>query len=710
MKRERIVTCLVGGVLAFLLSFGGVGCMVSAFRLEVGGLWLLALACGLFSLVSAVFFQLKWGGTVILCLMVLASGFLWHSAQAMEQLRALLYRLSYIYNLAYGWGVLGDEGLQNAAVGYPLGVLGCLVAVTVTWTVCRRKSAVFSMLLALAPLISCVVVTDTVPEEGYLYLLLLGMLVLVLTNGLRRKSESQANALTFPAAAAAALALGLLFLAVPQESYVNPTVDLQKQILAWVEDVPLLWEQDSGHIQGGSGKSPEVDLRNLGPRVAHTYPVMDVVGTQSGTLYLREQDYNLYDGTGWTANTQRQEQFGGRDGFLEAVGTVKVNTTRGRDVTYIPWYPGEALTLTGGKLRNEDKKEYYEFTQLALPEGWRSMLDSRDLSSGLFSGGYSRDGGSDERYLVLPDATRERAEALLKSILRSEATNTEKADAIAAYVRGCAEYDQNTGKMPAGAEDFAIWFLEEGDTGYCVHFATAATVLLRAAGIPARYVTGYMTRTVQGQSVTVTADQAHAWAEYYEPQLGLWIVLESTPPDPAQEETIPATQPSTEPSDEPTEETEGSLPTEEEVTEAPPDRETESTLPERVEFVDTVYIKGGKWIWDVLKGLLALGLSAGAVILQRVLRLRLRQKRMRGGKANQRALARWREAELLYRRLGKSPPIELEKLAQKARFSQHTLTAEELRIFDSHLEQARNACREKPWYLRLVDRYVFAAY
>ena len=68
--------------------------------------------------------------------------------------------------------------------------------------------------------------------------------------------------------------------------------------------------------------------------------------------------------------------------------------------------------------------------------------------------------------------------------------------------------------MPSG-KDFATWFLNESDTGYCVHFATAGTLMLRALGIPARYVTGYYATAYANQTVTVTTDNAHAWVEYY---------------------------------------------------------------------------------------------------------------------------------------------------------------------------------------------------
>ena len=56
---------------------------------------------------------------------------------------------------------------------------------------------------------------------------------------------------------------------------------------------------------------------------------------------------------------------------------------------------------------------------------------------------------------------------------------------------------------------------------------------------------------------------------------------------------------------------------------------------------------------------------------------------------------------------GKSPEA-LETLAQKAKFSQHTLTAEDLEQFAAYLTDARHQLEQKPLYLRLVYMYLYA--
>lgn len=73
-------------------------------------------------------------------------------------------------------------------------------------------------------------------------------------------------------------------------------------------------------------------------------------------------------------------------------------------------------------------------------------------------------------------------------------------------------------------------FLTETHTGHCEHFATAATLLLRAAGIPARYAVGYSVQDSarSGDSFIVRQRHAHAWTLAY--INGRWTDFDTTPP------------------------------------------------------------------------------------------------------------------------------------------------------------------------------------
>lgn len=72
-------------------------------------------------------------------------------------------------------------------------------------------------------------------------------------------------------------------------------------------------------------------------------------------------------------------------------------------------------------------------------------------------------------------------------------------------------------------------FLFDRREGYCEHFSSAFTVLMRAAGIPARVVTGYAGgyRNPVGGYWLVRKSDAHAWVEIWLPERG-WTRLDPT--------------------------------------------------------------------------------------------------------------------------------------------------------------------------------------
>jgi hypothetical protein len=74
-------------------------------------------------------------------------------------------------------------------------------------------------------------------------------------------------------------------------------------------------------------------------------------------------------------------------------------------------------------------------------------------------------------------------------------------------------------------------FMTRTQSGHCEYFAAAATLLLRAAGIPARYATGYAIVEYSDleQAHLVRARHAHAWTRVWLD--GRWLDLDPTPPD-----------------------------------------------------------------------------------------------------------------------------------------------------------------------------------
>lgn len=108
------------------------------------------------------------------------------------------------------------------------------------------------------------------------------------------------------------------------------------------------------------------------------------------------------------------------------------------------------------------------------------------------------------------------------------------AAAIIDFLEENGTYRLDVAATPVG-KDFVEYFLFESHEGYCAHFASAAVLMFRYCGIPARYATGYSASTVSFSrtpenlySANLTGAQAHAWAEIYVSGVG-WVPVETTP-------------------------------------------------------------------------------------------------------------------------------------------------------------------------------------
>jgi transglutaminase-like putative cysteine protease len=91
-----------------------------------------------------------------------------------------------------------------------------------------------------------------------------------------------------------------------------------------------------------------------------------------------------------------------------------------------------------------------------------------------------------------------------------------------------ATYTLEPENCPYGS-DFIENFMYEDKEGYCTYFASAAVMIFRCLGIPARFVQGYLVPPLTAnEEVTVDDSYAHAWAEIYVDNFG-WIPVEVTP-------------------------------------------------------------------------------------------------------------------------------------------------------------------------------------
>ncbi|MHB8108221.1 MAG: transglutaminase-like domain-containing protein, partial [Candidatus Cryosericum sp.] len=126
-----------------------------------------------------------------------------------------------------------------------------------------------------------------------------------------------------------------------------------------------------------------------------------------------------------------------------------------------------------------------------------------------------------ERYLQVPQlsqAFRDIAARVVRGI-----TITDKARATRDYL--LANYDYSLNPTATSVEDFIV----NKHTGYCEHFATSMVLLLRAEGVHARLVSGFVGTEWNNASgyLIVRARDAHTWVEVLEGDN--WVRYDPTP-------------------------------------------------------------------------------------------------------------------------------------------------------------------------------------
>jgi transglutaminase-like putative cysteine protease len=128
--------------------------------------------------------------------------------------------------------------------------------------------------------------------------------------------------------------------------------------------------------------------------------------------------------------------------------------------------------------------------------------------------------------LRLPPGFNPRTIALARQ-WRTE-TNDDEAIVRRALAMYHAKFSYSLAAPPLG-HDSVDEFLFDTKIGYCEHFSSSFTFLMRAAGIPARVVTGYVGgyRNQIGGYWLVRQSDAHAWSEVWLPGRG-WVRVDPT--------------------------------------------------------------------------------------------------------------------------------------------------------------------------------------
>ena len=305
---------------------------------------------------------------------------------------------------------------------------------------------------------------------------------------------------------------------------------------------------------------------------------------------------------------------------------------------------------------------------------------------------------------------------------------TDYPETVQSYLEHIYTYTLTPKKAPKN-EDATLYFLQESREGYCVHFASSATLLLRAMGIPARYVEGYVISpndfskgsfdAKTGQyTVNVPESNAHAWTEYYTEDEG-WQILDATPgytessiasdPASASQSTTASTQ-EVQAQQEATSETASTATT------------ADNNSPQKVKgnkadnngFSFQQWLKQQSLMTKLMLSIFGLFLLFVLLcLIRRGILVQIRHYHWHGEDANKNAIAM---LSLLMYLFTISPPSKAEQkiweermkpLFDLARYSQHTITKEQLEEIETMVIATEKKLKKQlPFLKRLYYQYL----
>ena len=137
------------------------------------------------------------------------------------------------------------------------------------------------------------------------------------------------------------------------------------------------------------------------------------------------------------------------------------------------------------------------------------------------------------RDLVVPDLERDALDKIVKQLKLDGMNNRQKIRAIYGYFANNFTYSLNAPHNRLNSQTWLGYFLQTSHKGHCEYFATATVLLLREAGVPARYVTGWVVpeSAHHGDTYLVRERDSHAWALAYHGDTKVWEQVDTTPGD-----------------------------------------------------------------------------------------------------------------------------------------------------------------------------------
>lgn len=670
----------------------------------------------------------------------------------------------------YAWWESGlSIAAARTASTLLLSALTTLLGFGYAWSIIRERSGALATVLGFGLLLPGMLADEMPAWLPFMLLIAYQILVLLSKKSIRTDPIGTARFIWL-AIPCVALLLTVLTLVTPWQENTRPdwAHTLRAQLEEIAEKLPS-FDALSENVPVGAEVSLKLDQSGGAPDFSER-TVLTVESAVEGRYYLRGVSAAYYTGEGWesldasayeTLGLVAQE--GGNDDMLRGISPFNFASMTAPDAEYYKmtidygnayagtfYYPYQLLSTPseidsvsfvndsqivrqfGGakrtlyfkpdalpfadivpldgtaRLAEADYRRFARTNYLEVPEGFEESF--MEWVSSLYEGKTQEEiARLDEE---ISRIINQKMEQLGVPMYGGDATV--RYDAVyyaatyAAVLAQTLHYDLDAPAVPEGM-DFVDFFLNDSKTGYCAHFASAGVLMMRYLGIPARYVTGYIVQVPASGTAVVKDSDAHAWVEIYLDGYG-WYPVEMTPPvgtgdalpvasmeldepeNPDEVEDKPAEQEEDKPQEDTPEIDKPNQPEEDETAQDAP----EEPKPE-------IAVRNYDWLLYVL----LLTLALAALLLRRRLRLRARERQLCDANTNAAVIAAYALLVQL-EPWGGVIPEGVTELAQKAKFSQHTITEAERKGICAYAKNELSRVEETLSRLRKLQfRYVY---
>ena len=532
-----------------------IGVVVSAFSFDID-----AMAAILVWVVTAFAISLNFSfwrikGILVLLIPTLAL-FIWRVSEILDGARWVIYYLTSEFNFWLFVPVLfADAQAYDYELTMFFTAVGVALAFLLSIAICLRRSALLTALFTAPIAALSFVLIFNYSAPIFLLGLLLIYFTMLISNGLSPDSFAQRGISVFTAFLLAAILMSIVYvIAPPGEHYRGQTIrsiDHRIRTIAsrlgiarvrtgfgWPVAYDGRWGFDTDYV-GVSG---------AGTRVIHDINLLEVTVNAPGVFYLRGYSMQYFDGSAWVVNSDTlpiaHADISARSIPPQIAGIYAAYNPQSRNA---PEMVHISISVTGDVTRNVAYTPYFAFPispgassydfHFLNVEGSILRLHERipDLYTEVLGSllyDFNAAVSSPDTYLQILDSTAQRLRRFAEDIgIDANASREVITEQVAVFMVGFGIYTLAPYLIPAEV-DFVMYFLERSRQGFCIHYATAATMMLRALGIPARFTSGFVVTVSPhevGEIINITDRYAHAWVEVYFDNIG-WLPIEVTPP------------------------------------------------------------------------------------------------------------------------------------------------------------------------------------